>query len=51
MVRKWVETGHEYKELHGQNWGTSAEKGLLHNFEDRSQKYVIPSTECSSAIS
>jgi NADPH-dependent glutamate synthase beta subunit-like oxidoreductase len=37
MVRKWVETGHEYKELHGQNWGTSAEKGLLHNFEDRSQ--------------
>jgi len=45
MVRKWVETGHEYTEIHGPDWGTSAKKGLLHNFDDRSQRYVIPSTE------
>jgi Pyruvate/2-oxoacid:ferredoxin oxidoreductase delta subunit len=45
MVRRWLETGHEYKERKGQEWGTSADKGLLHNFEDRSGRYVIPSTE------
>jgi len=45
MVRRWVETGHEYKEHHGQEWGTSEKKDLLHNFEDRSSRYVIPSTE------
>ncbi|TCS73874.1 NADPH-dependent glutamate synthase beta subunit-like oxidoreductase [Sulfuritortus calidifontis] len=45
MVRRWVETGHEYNEHHGQEWGTSAKKDLLHNFEDRSSRYVIPSTE------
>ncbi|NWG86727.1 MAG: NAD(P)-binding protein [Hydrogenophilaceae bacterium] len=45
MVRRWVETGHEYKEHHGQEWGTNEKKDLLHNFEDRSSRYVIPSTE------
>ena len=45
MVRRWVETGHDYKEHHGQEWGTSDKKDLLHNFEDRSSRYVIPSTE------
>ena len=45
MVRKWVESGHEYAEHHGQEWGTSAWKDTLHNFEDRSGRYVIPSTE------
>jgi NADPH-dependent glutamate synthase beta subunit-like oxidoreductase/Pyruvate/2-oxoacid:ferredoxin oxidoreductase delta subunit len=45
MVRKWVESGHEYKEHHGQEWGTSQWKDTLHNFEDRSGRYVIPSTE------
>ena len=45
MVRRWVETGHEYNEHHGQEWGTSDKKDLLHNFEDRSSRYVIPSTE------
>lgn len=45
MVRKWVESGHEYSEHHGQDWGTSAWKDTLHNFEDRSGRYVIPSTE------
>jgi len=45
MVRKWVETGHQYNEHHGQEWGTSAWKDTLHNFDDRSGRYVIPSTE------
>ena len=45
MVRRWVETGHEYKEHHGQEWGTSQWKDVLHNFEDRSNRYIIPSTE------
>jgi len=42
QIRKWLEAGHEYSEIKGQEWGTSAQKGLLHNFEDRSAKYVIP---------
>ncbi|MBI5331088.1 MAG: NAD(P)-binding protein [Betaproteobacteria bacterium] len=45
MVRKWVESGHEYKEHHGQETGTSEWKDTLHNYEDRSARYVIPSTE------
>jgi NADPH-dependent glutamate synthase beta subunit-like oxidoreductase/Pyruvate/2-oxoacid:ferredoxin oxidoreductase delta subunit len=45
LVRKWVESGHEYQETHGQEWGTDSNKALLHNFEDRSQRYVIPSGE------
>lgn len=45
LVRRWVETGHEYNEHHGQEWGTSEWKDTLHNFEDRSQRYIIPSTE------
>ena len=45
MVRKWVESGHQYADHHGQDWGTSAWKDTLHNFEDRSGRYVIPSTE------
>ncbi len=45
MVRKWVETGHEYKEHHGADWGTSEWKDTLHNYEDRGGRYVIPSTE------
>ncbi|MEW5768825.1 MAG: NAD(P)-binding protein [Pseudomonadota bacterium] len=45
MVRKWVESGHEYAEHHGQEWGTNQWKDTLHNFEDRSGRYVIPSTE------
>ena len=45
LVRKWLEAGHDYKELHGQSWGTDSKNDLLHNFEDRSARYVIPSTE------
>lgn len=44
-LRKWLETGHEYQEIHGSYLGTSENKALLHNFEDRSKQYVIPSNE------
>lgn len=44
-VRKWIESGHEYREVHGYYEGTSFDKGILHNFEDRSHKYIIPSNE------
>ena len=45
QVRKWVEAGHEYKEHHGQETGSDSWKDTLHNYEDRSARYVIPSTE------
>lgn len=45
QLRKWIETGHEYQEIHGSYEGTSDNKALLHNFEDRSKNYVIPSNE------
>ena len=45
MVRKWVEAGHDYKEHHGPDLGTSGWKDVLHNYEDRSGRYVIPSSE------
>ena len=45
MVRKWVEAGHDYKEHHGSDLGTSEWKDVLHNYEDRSGRYVIPSSE------
>jgi NADPH-dependent glutamate synthase beta subunit-like oxidoreductase len=44
-IRKWLETGHEYNEVHGAILGTSERKDILHNFEDRSQRHVIPHNE------
>lgn len=42
-IRKWLEAGHEYsQEIHGEAWGTSARKDILHNFEDRSSRHIIP---------
>ncbi|MFP5409065.1 MAG: FAD-dependent oxidoreductase, partial [Gammaproteobacteria bacterium] len=41
-IRKWLETGHEYKEVKGQVWGTDDRKDILHNFEDRSARHIIP---------
>lgn len=45
MIRKWLESGHEYADRHGTGWGTDVDKELLHNYEDRSHRYVIPATE------
>lgn len=44
-IRKWLESGHEYNEIHGGVWGTSERKDILHNFEDASQRHIIPYTE------
>jgi len=42
-IRKWLEAGHEYNcDIHGEAWGTSARKDILHNFEDRSSRHIIP---------
>ena len=45
MVRRWTETGHAYNEHHGSEMGTSEWKDVLHNFDDRSGRYIIPSTQ------
>ncbi|NTV96278.1 MAG: FAD-dependent oxidoreductase, partial [Thiobacillus sp.] len=45
LVRKWLESGHEYNEHKGQVNGTDTWKDAIHNFEDRSQRYIIPSTQ------
>ncbi len=45
-IRKWLEAGHEYAcDNHGEAWGTSARKDLLHNFEDRSDRHIISHDE------
>jgi NADPH-dependent glutamate synthase beta subunit-like oxidoreductase/Pyruvate/2-oxoacid:ferredoxin oxidoreductase delta subunit len=45
MIRQWIDSGHEYGEHHGQEMGTSEWKDTLHNFDDRSGRYIIPSTQ------
>ncbi|HMM47127.1 MAG TPA: NAD(P)-binding protein [Thiobacillaceae bacterium] len=46
QIRKWLEAGHDYAcDNHGENWGTSSRKDLLHNFEDRSHRHIITHTE------
>ncbi len=46
MLRKLVESGMPVGEYnHKQDWGTDDAKFAVHNFEDRSSKYVIPANE------
>jgi NADPH-dependent glutamate synthase beta subunit-like oxidoreductase len=45
LVRKLVETGHAPEEIHEPTRGTDASKGAVHNYEDRSARYVIPHDE------
>ncbi len=46
LMRKMVESGLTIEEYnHKQDWGTSSAKYAVHNYEDRSAKYVIPSDE------
>jgi len=46
LMRKLVEAGMPVEEYnHKQDWGTSSAKYAVHNYEDRSAKYVIPSNE------
>ena len=41
-MRKWLESGHEVEAPQGQIRGSDSSKIGLHNFEDRSDKYIIP---------
>ena len=46
MLRKLVESGKTVEEYnHKQDWGTSDAKYAVHNYEDRSSKYVIPANQ------
>jgi dissimilatory sulfite reductase flavoprotein subunit len=46
MLRKLVESGKSVEEYnHKQDWGTDEAKFAVHNFEDRSSKFVIPSNQ------
>ncbi len=46
LMRKMVESGLTIEEYnHQQTWGTSSSKFAVHNYEDRSAKYVIPANE------
>ncbi|HCA27756.1 MAG TPA: glutamate synthase, partial [Betaproteobacteria bacterium] len=42
MTRKLVEKGIAPHELHGSVWGSSTSKDVVHNFEFRADKVVIP---------
>ncbi|HLS57478.1 MAG TPA: NAD(P)-binding protein [Zeimonas sp.] len=42
LMRKYVERGLELGEIHEPTWGTDKSKGAIHNFDDRSERYVIP---------
>ena len=46
ILRKLVESGMPVEQYnHKQDWGTDHAKYAVHNYEDRSSKYVIPANE------
>ncbi|MCZ2413872.1 MAG: 4Fe-4S dicluster domain-containing protein, partial [Burkholderiales bacterium] len=45
LMRKHIEQGLELGEIHEPTWGTDTSKGALHNYDDRSERYVIPHEE------
>ncbi len=42
LMRKYVERGLELGEIREPTWGTDQSKGAIHNFDNRSERYVIP---------
>ncbi|HET9701119.1 MAG TPA: NAD(P)-binding protein [Burkholderiales bacterium] len=42
LVRKLVETNHAPEEIHEPLRGTDSSKGAVHNYEDRSARFIIP---------
>lgn len=42
LMRKYVERGLELGEIREPTWGTDQSKGAIHNFDNRSDRYVIP---------
>ncbi|MEO8122488.1 MAG: NAD(P)-binding protein [Burkholderiales bacterium] len=45
LNRKLIETGHPVGEVHEPIWGTDSTNVAIHNFENRSDRYVIPHEE------
>ncbi|MCD6734971.1 MAG: NAD(P)-binding protein [Burkholderiaceae bacterium] len=45
LMRKYVERGLELGEITEPTWGTDKSKGAIHNFDNRSERYVIPHSE------
>ncbi len=45
LLRKHIEAGLEVGEIHEPTWGTDTSKNALHNYDDRSERYVIPHEE------
>ncbi len=45
LLRKYHEKGIEFHEIHEPIRGSSASKDVIHNFENRSDRYIIPHDE------
>jgi len=45
LLRKYHEKGIEFHEVHGPMRGSSESKDIVHNFEFRADRYIIPHTE------
>jgi NADPH-dependent glutamate synthase beta subunit-like oxidoreductase len=45
LMRKYIERGLEVGEIGEPTWGTDKSKGAIHNYDNRSERYVIPHTE------
>ena len=42
LKRKMLEKGYAFSEVHEPIWGTCENSAAIHNYENRSQRYVIP---------
>ncbi|WP_131111455.1 NAD(P)-binding protein [Sulfuricystis thermophila] len=45
LLRKYHEKGVEFHEVHGPIRGSSESKDIVHNFDNRADRYIIPHTE------
>ncbi|MFN6960757.1 MAG: NAD(P)-binding protein, partial [Rhodocyclaceae bacterium] len=45
LLRKYHEKGVEFHEIHGPMRGSSESKDIIHNFDNRADRYIIPHTE------
>ncbi|MFN3567185.1 MAG: glutamate synthase, partial [Burkholderiaceae bacterium] len=45
LLRKYHEKGIEFHEVHGPMRGSSESKDIIHNFDNRADRYIIPHTE------
>ena len=45
LTRKMVEKGLKITRIDAPTWGTDASTGAIHNYDNRSDRYVIPHTE------